>query len=59
MGQWEGEIESGHGQWDDGRERLESGQLDDGKGESFGSGQLDYGHLEEVSELMVELMEIG
>ena len=31
MGQWEGEIESGHGQWDDGRERLESGQWDDGR----------------------------
>ena len=27
--------------------------------ESFWSGQLNYGHLEEVSELMVELMEVG
>ena len=52
-------VRLGSGQWGDGRERLGSGQWDDGKGESFGSGQLDYGHLEEDSELMVVLMEIG
>ena len=45
----------GRGQLADGRERLGSGQWDDEKGESFGSGQLDYGHLEEDNELMVEI----
>ena len=37
-------------------ERLDSGQLDDGR-EGLGSGQLDDGHLGEVTELMVESLE--
>ena len=51
-------VRLGSGQWDDERERLGSGQWDDER-ERLGSGQWDDGHLEEVSELMVELLEIG